>query len=146
MPTSSTDFSTGTMCTVSGKIRSGGQQSSIMPNVLLQATSQKKVISHSQYNKRTKDNDITLVELSQEVEFSDNIKPICMPTSSTDFSTGTMCTVSGFGTIRSGGPQSSHGKSSKDKRYLKFLRIFHLSAFAMQHTFEIADPSTTGCD
>lgn len=68
----------------------------------------KKVINHSRYNKRTNDNDITLVELSSKAPFSDNIKPICMPTSRTDFPTGTMCTVSGFGTIRSNGPQSRY--------------------------------------
>lgn len=52
------------------------------------------------------DNDITLVELENEVSFNDNMKPVCLPSS--NFPTGTMCTVSGFGTIRSGGPQARY--------------------------------------
>ena len=52
------------------------------------------------------DNDIALVELESEVEFNDNMKPVCLPTRSSNFRDGTMCTVTGFGAIREGGPQA----------------------------------------
>ncbi|KAJ7392546.1 hypothetical protein OS493_012217 [Desmophyllum pertusum] len=50
------------------------------------------------------DNDIALIKLESEVSFNDNMKPVCLPTN--NFPPGTMCLVSGFGTIRSNGPQS----------------------------------------
>ena len=63
--------------------------------------------NHPRYNDRTKEYDIAMVELESEVEFNDYMKPVCLPTSSSNFRDGTMCTVTGFGTIREGGPQAT---------------------------------------
>lgn len=41
------------------------------------------------------------------MEFNDYMKPVCLPSSNTNFETGKMCTVTGFGTIREGGPQAT---------------------------------------
>ena len=65
-----------------------------------------QVINHPRYEDRTKEYDIALVELQSEVSFNDYMKPVCLPKRSTNFKPGKMCTVTGFGAIREGGPQS----------------------------------------
>ena len=62
--------------------------------------------NHPRYDPKSMDNDIAMVELDSEVEFNDNMKPVCLPTSSSNFRDETMCTVTGFGAIREGGPQA----------------------------------------
>lgn len=53
------------------------------------------------------DNDIAIVELQSEVSYNDNMKPVCMPSRGMTFRPNTMCTVTGFGAIREGGPQAT---------------------------------------
>ena len=53
------------------------------------------------------DNDIAIVELHSEVSFNDNMKPVCLPSRGMKFRSNTMCTVTGFGAIREGGPQAT---------------------------------------
>ena len=65
------------------------------------------MINHPRYNKRTNDFDISLVELKNEVSFNDYIKPVCLPTKSSSFPAGKMCTVTGFGALSEGGPQAT---------------------------------------
>jgi len=60
-----------------------------------------KVIEHENYNSRTYDNDIALLKLEDELTFTDEITPICLPSS--DAVVGTTCTVTGWGTTSSGG-------------------------------------------
>jgi len=67
----------------------------------------KQVINHPRYNDHTKDYDISLVELKSEASFSDYVKPVCLPTSSSNFPPGKMCTVTGFGLLREGGQQAT---------------------------------------
>jgi len=53
------------------------------------------------------DNDIAVVQLDSEVSFNDNMKPVCLPPKEMKFRSNTMCTVTGFGAIREGGPQAT---------------------------------------
>lgn len=65
-----------------------------------------QVTKNPQYNRRTFDYDMALVELESEVTYSEYMRPVCLPKANVDFEAGTMCTVTGFGAIREGGPQS----------------------------------------
>lgn len=65
------------------------------------------MINHPNYDKTTYDYDIALLELEREVEFNDFMKPVCLPRGDINFEAGKMCTVTGFGTIREGGPQAT---------------------------------------
>jgi len=66
-----------------------------------------QVINHPRYDDRTKDYDITLVELNSDAPLSDNVKPVCLPTPSSNFPPGKMCTVTGFGLLSEGGEQAT---------------------------------------
>ncbi|XP_055359393.1 suppressor of tumorigenicity 14 protein isoform X2 [Betta splendens] len=66
----------------------------------------KRIISHPNYNPMTFDYDIALLELSEPLEFSNTIQPICLPTSSHVFPAGMSCWVTGWGALREGGQVS----------------------------------------
>ncbi|XP_041812141.1 serine protease 27-like [Chelmon rostratus] len=59
-----------------------------------------RIINHPDYNSNTFDNDISLLQLSSPVEFSSYIRPVCLAASGSVFEAGTMCWVTGWGTIR----------------------------------------------
>ncbi|XP_031432697.1 suppressor of tumorigenicity 14 protein homolog [Clupea harengus] len=63
----------------------------------------KTIITHPDYNAMTFDYDIALLELTEPLEFTNLIHPVCLPASSHVFSAGTPCWVTGWGTIREGG-------------------------------------------
>ncbi|KAF7665760.1 hypothetical protein LDENG_00132440 [Lucifuga dentata] len=63
----------------------------------------KKIIPHPDYNQMTYDYDIALLELSQPLEFTNTIHPICLPARSHVFPAGMPCWVTGWGTLREGG-------------------------------------------
>lgn len=63
----------------------------------------KKIITHPDYNQMTFDYDIALLELSEPLEFTNTIQPICLPAPSHIFPAGTSCWVTGWGAIREGG-------------------------------------------
>ncbi len=54
-----------------------------------------KVINHEQYDKKKVYNDIALIKLKKNVEFTKNVRPACLSYSEID--AGTKLTVSGFG-------------------------------------------------
>ena len=56
----------------------------------------KRYIVHNDYNSTTIDNDIALVELKDDVVFTDHVSPICLPT--TDAPDETKCFTTGWGT------------------------------------------------
>uniref|UniRef100_A0A8C7RSX3 ST14 transmembrane serine protease matriptase n=1 Tax=Oncorhynchus mykiss TaxID=8022 RepID=A0A8C7RSX3_ONCMY len=62
-------------------------------------------LPHTQhyYNQMTYDYDIALLELSQPLEFTNTIHPICLPARSHLFPAGMSCWVTGWGTLREGG-------------------------------------------
>nr|XP_057941514.1 suppressor of tumorigenicity 14 protein homolog [Doryrhamphus excisus]XP_057941515.1 suppressor of tumorigenicity 14 protein homolog [Doryrhamphus excisus]XP_057941516.1 suppressor of tumorigenicity 14 protein homolog [Doryrhamphus excisus] len=63
----------------------------------------KRIISHPDYNQMTFDYDIALLELSEPLELSNTIQPICLPASSHVFPAGMSCWVTGWGALREGG-------------------------------------------
>uniref|UniRef100_A0A4W5P6P1 ST14 transmembrane serine protease matriptase n=1 Tax=Hucho hucho TaxID=62062 RepID=A0A4W5P6P1_9TELE len=68
-----------------------------------QRSSVKTIITHPDYNQMTNDYDIALLELSQPLEFTNTIHPICLPARSHLFPAGMSCWVTGWGTLREGG-------------------------------------------
>ncbi|KAM6967868.1 suppressor of tumorigenicity 14 protein homolog [Aplochiton taeniatus] len=66
----------------------------------------KTIITHPDYNAMTYDYDISLLELSEPLEFTNTIHPICLPARSHVFPAGKSCWVTGWGTLREGGSVS----------------------------------------
>lgn len=62
-----------------------------------------RIITHPDYSQMNYDYDIALLELSQPLEFSNTIQPICLPSSSHVFPSGIACWVTGWGALREGG-------------------------------------------
>ncbi|XP_056142349.1 suppressor of tumorigenicity 14 protein homolog [Lampris incognitus] len=69
----------------------------------VQLRSVQTIITHPNYNQMTFDYDIALLELSQPLEFTNTIHPICLPAPSHVFPAGMSCWVTGWGTLREGG-------------------------------------------
>lgn len=63
----------------------------------------KTIITHPNYNDLTNDYDISLLELSQPLDFSNTVHPVCLPAASHVFAAGSSCFVTGWGTLREGG-------------------------------------------
>ncbi|XP_010895428.2 transmembrane protease serine 13b isoform X1 [Esox lucius] len=61
-----------------------------------------KIIVHESYDGNTKNYDITLLKLTQRVEFSKSVQPVCLPAYDKTFPPGTRCWTSGFGTTKEG--------------------------------------------
>merc|ERR1719167_1760286 len=57
--------------------------------------SAKKVINHPNYRSAKLDNDIAVLELSEDITFTANIKPACLPTSATKDYSNLAATISG---------------------------------------------------
>uniref|UniRef100_A0A665W426 Suppressor of tumorigenicity 14 protein homolog n=1 Tax=Echeneis naucrates TaxID=173247 RepID=A0A665W426_ECHNA len=72
----------------------------------VQRRSLKRIISHPDYNQMTFDYDIALLELSEPLEFTNTIQPICLPSSSHVFHAGMSCWVTGWGALREGGQKA----------------------------------------
>merc|ERR1719295_530940 len=63
------------------------------------------ITDHPGYNSGTLDNDFSILTLSEPVAFSGSVAPACLPADpSMDFS-GALATVTGWGTLQSGGNQ-----------------------------------------
>lgn len=67
----------------------------------------KRIISHPDYNQMTFDYDIALLELSEPLEFTNTIQPICLPSPSHVFPAGMACWVTGWGAMREGGQKAN---------------------------------------
>lgn len=64
------------------------------------------IINHPDYDSNTNDNDISLLQLSTEVEFNDFIRPVCLAANGSEFPAGTECWVTGWGTMDVDGEES----------------------------------------
>merc|ERR1711990_1261493 len=70
----------------------------------------KKATMLPDYNKKTMDNDIAVLELSEELTCTDKIKPACLPSSATKDFSGTASTISGWGGTIGYGPRDPRPK------------------------------------
>merc|ERR1712076_236535 len=94
----------------------------------------KKATMHPDYNKKTTDNDIAVLELSEELTFTDKVKPACLPSSASKDYSGTASTISGWGGTIGYGPKDQQPKQcglkesmvkilgAKDKKCTRVLR------------------------
>ncbi|CAH1989251.1 unnamed protein product [Acanthoscelides obtectus] len=64
----------------------------------------KRVVRHRGFDSRTLYNDIAILTLDSPVEFSHQIRPICLPSGNNDHA-GKTGTVIGWGSLRESGPQ-----------------------------------------
>ncbi|XP_072402812.1 uncharacterized protein l(2)k05911 [Diabrotica undecimpunctata] len=64
----------------------------------------KRVVRHRGFDARTLYNDIAILTLDSPVDFNQQVRSVCLPTSSTD-PTGKTGTVIGWGSLRESGPQ-----------------------------------------
>ncbi|XP_072547016.1 transmembrane protease serine 13a [Salminus brasiliensis] len=67
----------------------------------------KNILLHDQYNKDTNDYDIALLKLTSSAELSSTVNPACLPAFNKNFSYGTECWTSGFGTTVEGADTGS---------------------------------------
>ncbi|XP_075135100.1 transmembrane protease serine 5 [Leptodactylus fuscus] len=56
-----------------------------------------KIIYHQKYHDRTHDYDIALMKLEKPLNYSDSIRPVCLPQYEQDLPAGSECWVSGWG-------------------------------------------------
>ncbi|CAK9808311.1 Proclotting enzyme [Anthophora plagiata] len=64
----------------------------------------RRVVRHRGFNARTLYNDVALLTLNEPVPFTEQIRPICLPSGSQLYS-GKVATVIGWGSLRESGPQ-----------------------------------------
>jgi len=62
-----------------------------------------QIIRHPSYNEDTSDNDIALLQLSETVDFTDYIRPVCLAAEGSVFSDGQNSWVTGWGNTGFGG-------------------------------------------
>ncbi|XP_047191726.1 transmembrane protease serine 5 [Scophthalmus maximus] len=65
-----------------------------------------KIIHHKNYNHRSHDSDIALMKLRTPLNFSDTIRPVCLPQYDYDLPGGTQCWISGWGYTQPDGVHS----------------------------------------
>jgi len=63
------------------------------------------ITDHPDYNNGSLDNDFSILTLATPVEFSSTVAPACLPSSGGNDYAGVLATVSGWGTLSSGGNQ-----------------------------------------
>ncbi|XP_039679629.1 trypsin-like [Perca fluviatilis] len=76
-------------------------QQSVNPNE--QSRTLAEIIINPNYNPNTHDNDVSLLLLSSPVTFTDFISPVCLAPGGSTYAAGTVCWVTGWGTISSSG-------------------------------------------
>ncbi|XP_068193691.1 prostasin-like [Antennarius striatus] len=72
------------------------------PNEVMMTPS--KIIMHPQYNPKTFDNDVALIQLSGPVTFTDFIRPVCLAAAGSEYKDGQECWVTGWGNIKMDSP------------------------------------------
>ena len=64
-----------------------------------------EIINHPNYDSRTTDNDYAILRLANPVTFTNEVSPACLPADLSATYTGVLATVTGWGTLSSGGSQ-----------------------------------------
>ncbi|XP_077462845.1 suppressor of tumorigenicity 14 protein homolog [Stigmatopora argus] len=62
-----------------------------------------RIVAHRDYDKRTFDNDVALMELDSDVPLNQHIWPICLPSPAHSFPAGQEAWITGWGANREGG-------------------------------------------
>uniref|UniRef100_A0A665T0L6 trypsin n=1 Tax=Echeneis naucrates TaxID=173247 RepID=A0A665T0L6_ECHNA len=70
-----------------------------------------KFIRHPDYNSRTQDSDIMLIKLSRPATLNSFVRPAALPTKCAN--DGTMCKISGWGSLRASNDERSRGCTPK---------------------------------
>lgn len=63
----------------------------------------RRIVMHPLYNRRTKQADIALMQLSEPISFSNFVRPVCLSEPGLDPAPGTLCSITGWGRLESGG-------------------------------------------
>lgn len=79
-----------------------GRDTQQLPNPNEVSRTVSRIINHPRYNTDTNDNDISLLQLSSPVGFTDYIRPVCLAASGSNVEAGTITWVTGWGRIQSG--------------------------------------------
>ncbi|KAM4650927.1 transmembrane protease serine 5 isoform 2-T2 [Discoglossus pictus] len=69
------------------------------------ASAVEKIIYHQKYEDRSHDYDIALMKLEKPLNYSDSVRPVCLPQYDQELPAGTECWVSGWGYTH---PDSTH--------------------------------------
>jgi trypsin len=64
-----------------------------------------EIINHPEYNSGTTDNDYAILRLESPVTFTNEVSPACLPADLSNTFAGVLATVTGWGTLSSGGSQ-----------------------------------------
>merc|ERR1719458_1504069 len=64
-----------------------------------------EIIDHPEYNSGTTDNDYAILRLASPVTFTNEVSPACLPADLSNTFAGVLATVTGWGTLSSGGSQ-----------------------------------------
>ena len=64
-----------------------------------------EIINHPDYNSWTIDNDYAILRLKIPVNFTNEVSPACLPADLSNTYAGVLATVTGWGTLSSGGSQ-----------------------------------------
>merc|ERR1712088_691632 len=64
-----------------------------------------EIINHPNYNPQTTDNDYAILRLANPVTFTNEVSPACLPADLSNTFAGVLATVTGWGTLSSGGSQ-----------------------------------------
>merc|ERR1712001_218468 len=64
-----------------------------------------EIINHPNYNPQTTDNDYAILRLADPVTFTSEVSPACLPADLSNTFAGVLATVTGWGTLSSGGSQ-----------------------------------------
>lgn len=74
------------------------------PNEILRQL--RRFIVHPEFSKRSKTNDIALLELDSPVTFTNYTRPVCLAADGSEFEPGTDCWLTGWGRAKSSGRTS----------------------------------------
>ena len=66
-----------------------------------------QIIQDPNYNSQTTDSDFSILRLAQPVSFTTTVRPACLPSDLTKTFANTLATVTGWGTLSSGGSSPS---------------------------------------
>lgn len=83
----------------------------------------RRILLHPKYDQFTSDSDIALLELSSPVAFSELVQPVCVPSPSHTFKTGTSCHVTGWGVLMEDGASREINKGLKPRRNGRLLLL-----------------------